>query len=67
MNNKEKSVLFVLLENPGLLEKVSINPEIFRGQSLDIFNELNRQYRTCLLYTSPSPRDRQRSRMPSSA
>ena len=24
-------------------------------------------YRTCLLYTSPSPQDRQRSRMPSSA
>ena len=24
-------------------------------------------YRTCLLYTSPSPRDRQKSRMPSSA
>ena len=27
----------------------------------------NNQYRTCLLYTSPSPRDRQKSRMPSSA
>ena len=25
------------------------------------------QIRTCLLYTSPSPRDRQKSRMPSSA
>ena len=25
------------------------------------------QARTCLLYTSPSPRDRQKSRMPSSA
>ena len=25
------------------------------------------QYMTCLLYTSPSPRDRTRSRMPSSA
>ena len=25
------------------------------------------QWRTCLLYTSPSPRDRTRSRMPSSA
>ena len=25
------------------------------------------QYRFCLLYTSPSPRDRQKSRMPSSA
>ena len=27
----------------------------------------NRMYRVCLLYTSPSPRDRTRSRMPSSA
>ena len=26
-----------------------------------------RESRTCLLYTSPSPRDRQKSRMPSSA
>ena len=26
-----------------------------------------KQYRPCLLYTSPSPRDRTRSRMPSSA
>ena len=26
-----------------------------------------RKYNTCLLYTSPSPRDRTRSRMPSSA
>ena len=29
------------------------------GKSIDI--------KTCLLYTSPSPRDRQKSRMPSSA
>ena len=28
---------------------------------------LQRIYGTCLLYTSPSPRDRQKSRMPSSA
>ena len=27
----------------------------------------NGKWKTCLLYTSPSPRDRQRSRMPSSA
>ena len=27
----------------------------------------NSWYNTCLLYTSPSPRDRQKSRMPSSA
>mgnify|MGYP007112045222 CR=1 FL=1 len=31
---------------------------------LDIFR---RHYKACLLYTSPSPRDRTRSRMPSSA
>ena len=28
---------------------------------------LNSAAQTCLLYTSPSPRDRQKSRMPSSA
>ena len=29
--------------------------------------EVTGKYVTCLLYTSPSPRDRQKSRMPSSA
>ena len=29
--------------------------------------ELGERVYTCLLYTSPSPRDRQKSRMPSSA
>ena len=50
-----------------------------RGQELSIKNtarELDIQidswmdlerYKCCLLYTSPSPRDRQKSRMPSSA
>ena len=31
------------------------------------FIKVNRQLMICLLYTSPSPRDRQKSRMPSSA
>ena len=31
------------------------------------FKEYNAQTHPCLLYTSPSPRDRTRSRMPSSA
>ena len=44
-----------------------------RGQKINkspiqgISETLNIDYRTCLLYTSPSPRDRQKSRMPSSA
>ena len=29
--------------------------------------EVMAEYKNCLLYTSPSPRDRQKSRMPSSA
>ena len=40
------------------------------GQLLAVHNEkLDKQDRidACLLYTSPSPRDRQKSRMPSSA
>lgn len=45
MNEKEKAVLYVLLENPGLLEKVFINPSIFKGRSKDIFDELQRQFR----------------------
>ena len=31
------------------------------------FGDNDNNYSTCLLYTSPSPRDRQKSRMPSSA
>ena len=32
-----------------------------------VHNDDGETFRTCLLYTSPSPRDRQKSRMPSSA
>ena len=34
-------------------------------KSLDVI--IDEKYSGCLLYTSPSPRDRQKSRMPSSA
>ena len=44
------------------------------GQVMDLFHlqadqdlNLMAPRQTCLLYTSPSPRDRQKSRMPSSA
>ena len=40
-------------------------------KKIDLFGEvlekINKEYVDCLLYTSPSPRDRQKSRMPSSA
>ena len=43
-----------------------IRQEILGTQSETLKSNLGR-IRACLLYTSPSPRDRQKSRMPSSA
>ena len=51
-------------------EFVDTNPESeFSGNAQYWYAETFRirQLYTCLLYTSPSPRDRQKSRMPSSA
>ena len=52
----------------GILERA---PEHDLEPSLDriraVLDLLGEPQRTCLLYTSPSPRDRTRSRMPSSA
>ena len=39
---------------------------VVRGLQIDL-DESQQQLVVCLLYTSPSPRDRQKSRMPSSA
>ena len=41
--------------------------EAFDGTSWTEVNDLGTGVGDCLLYTSPSPRDRQKSRMPSSA
>ena len=39
----------------------------FRELNLDLSSTFSKKEMLCLLYTSPSPRDRTRSRMPSSA
>ena len=38
-----------------------------RGQYLDSEYDMDDMFYDCLLYTSPSPRDKRQSRMPSSA
>ena len=43
------------------------NTVIYYSNSYDLEKRLQSEDRACLLYTSPSPRDRTRSRMPSSA
>ena len=51
------------------LENDEFNPEIGfdRNLRVDAIAIDGVRYESCLLYTSPSPRDRTRSRMPSSA
>ena len=49
------------------MEKAFINDEITVDEAPEVWNEKYEKYLGCLLYTSPSPRDRTRSRMPSSA
>ena len=50
-----------IVDLDGALTGETVNLEIIK----DIVNKLD--IKICLLYTSPSPRDRQKSRMPSSA
>ena len=52
----------------GVLLSESLEPAFIAEMlSLPSHNEVSGWYDRCLLYTSPSPRDRQKSRMPSSA
>ena len=78
MNNQNKK-----LSNKNMQQAISLaikikdqhdkskkNPRDNSALQSDLNNELCVEsgiVRTCLLYTSPSPRDRTRSRMPSSA
>ena len=47
--------------------RVTINTDQITLNNGDIISTHDQTHPTCLLYTSPSPRDRTRSRMPSSA
>ena len=71
VEEKEKKGLKISLCIPTLNEEKTIGKEV-----LILRSELMERYPlvdefavidSCLLYTSPSPRDRQKSRMPSSA
>ena len=56
-----------------LVDLASKDPEVWERsiaevqRTIDITRDLTRYFTVCLLYTSPSPRDRSVSRMPSSA
>ena len=48
-----------------LIESMRLKEEV--EEIIILTDKIEEEYSVCLLYTSPSPRDRQKSRMPSSA
>ena len=60
--------LFVIVIN-SLFENYTFYDEREKGiiKKQSLVSEAKKLFIACLLYTSPSPRDRQKSRMPSSA
>ena len=58
----------VFRENQEVQERVMDSNDIERERGITILSKNTAvHYKGCLLYTSPSPRDMRRSRMPSSA
>ena len=55
------------LKGKGEIDRKDGDAGIQLEQDLDVFSYDTVKTGNCLLYTSPSPRDRQKSRMPSSA
>ena len=55
------------LISPGKRSTLRLYIEADAGISVDDCAAVSHQVSGCLLYTSPSPRDREKSRMPSSA
>ena len=67
LENMVKDISRTIAENTHTLE-MEIDPllDLF-GVELEVTGIASNLLKNCLLYTSPSPRDRQKSRMPSSA
>ena len=66
---EKPNIAIVLHPNPkhgGTMDS-KVNYAAFKVMKEAGFSTLRINFRGCLLYTSPSPRDRQKSRMPSSA
>ena len=63
--DQDLHVLLIGHQADGVAKSLSEVPNVKKVIQID--NEIYENYIACLLYTSPSPRDRTRSRMPSSA
>ena len=64
---KDKKSTFVVEMHTNYNQEVKLDEEVETHLTYIDHDKKRNQYKLCLLYTSPSPRDRTRSRMPSSA
>ena len=62
MENNDAEAYADLLHDDFKFVRHATNTEMTKSEWVNVINNM-----ICLLYTSPSPRDRQKSRMPSSA
>ena len=60
------TIIYLEAIQPTLVNERSNNHKVVINNTKDNLERLGIEY-TCLLYTTPSPRDEQSSRMPSSA
>ena len=70
ISEEEKSRILEMHQPNGYkntVENQTINEGLDMSKMKDFTGLTSKQLNDCLLYTSPSPRDRQKSRMPSSA
>ena len=69
--NEHPNIVYILADDLGYGELGVFGQKIIETPNIDQLAKegmiLTNHYSGCLLYTSPSPRDRQKSRMPSSA
>ena len=65
-SKRERNLSPIMMRRQKLATKIEEQLELARCQKNGTLFAPKR-LKTCLLYTSPSPRDRTRSRMPSSA
>ena len=68
-NHDYQTGIFTFKKKNGKKTEIPVKVKVrgkFRLMTCD-FPPMKLKFKNCLLYTSPSPRDRQKSRMPSSA
>ena len=65
-DKKKPNIIFIFIDDQGYYDLGCYGAGEIKTPWIDAMAKEGTRF-TCLLYTSPSPRDRTRSRMPSSA